>query len=194
MKTGRECIILEGFGDKICKQIDEKLKIFLDEGGVLHEDDDIIDLNSDCDTNSNDNEIIISDSGERSSSIVDKYKKPKNAPISDNISKKKITQSKNILEDNDSELDDDLVSLDVPSGSKSSSSSTLLKQINVNSDKRCESESVKNKSKSKEYLPEPRSGPYALLITLLKNESKTEVCTLIKVTISLRETSKKSYD
>lgn len=39
LQSGKECIILEGFGDKICKQIDEKLKSFLDDGGILHEKD-----------------------------------------------------------------------------------------------------------------------------------------------------------
>jgi hypothetical protein len=38
LSTGKECIILEGFGDKICKLIDEKLKSFLDDGGILHEE------------------------------------------------------------------------------------------------------------------------------------------------------------
>ena len=39
LQSGKECLILEGFGDKICKQIDEKLKSFFDDGGVLHEKD-----------------------------------------------------------------------------------------------------------------------------------------------------------
>ena len=39
LKTGKECIILEGFGDKICKMIDEKLNKFLDDGGILHADE-----------------------------------------------------------------------------------------------------------------------------------------------------------
>ena len=35
--SGKECQLLEGFGDKICKLIDEKLKSFLKDGGILHE-------------------------------------------------------------------------------------------------------------------------------------------------------------
>ena len=34
--SGKECVILEGFGDKICKLIDEKLTSFIQDGGVLH--------------------------------------------------------------------------------------------------------------------------------------------------------------
>ena len=36
LNSGKECIILEGFGDKICKLIDENLQKFLSDGGVLH--------------------------------------------------------------------------------------------------------------------------------------------------------------
>jgi hypothetical protein len=31
--SGKECIILEGFGDKICQTIDKKLEDFLADGG-----------------------------------------------------------------------------------------------------------------------------------------------------------------
>jgi hypothetical protein len=44
--SGKECQLLEGFGDKICKSIDEKLKSFLKDGGILHEEE-ILDSSSD---------------------------------------------------------------------------------------------------------------------------------------------------
>ena len=49
LMSGKECIILEGFGDKICKQIDEYLRKFLNEGGILHPETNlnIIDEESD---------------------------------------------------------------------------------------------------------------------------------------------------
>ena len=37
LNTGKEWIILEGFGEKICKYIDDKLTLFLRDGGILHE-------------------------------------------------------------------------------------------------------------------------------------------------------------
>lgn len=52
LNSGKECLILEGFGDKICKLIDEKLAQFLNEGGVLHEEEDDLEILSDNDNNS----------------------------------------------------------------------------------------------------------------------------------------------
>ena len=46
LSSGKECVILEGFGDKICKLIDDKLTRFLKDGGVLHENNSSSDESS----------------------------------------------------------------------------------------------------------------------------------------------------
>ena len=175
-----------GFGDKICKSIDDRLRKFLDDGGKLHEEE-IVELD---DENSNSNDDILLDED-------DGYAKPQR-----NANKFSSMASSNAYQFNNND-DDELVSLDVGSYTSSNSntqkaSSSIEKPaskslLNINkktgknkranmedhdsddaettkSDKAKETGQAKKKTKGKEYIPEFRSGPYALLITLYDNQ------------------------
>jgi DNA mismatch repair ATPase MutL len=131
----------KGFGDKICKLIDNKLKKFLDNGGNLHENEDDEEDRGDLSEITNRNQSI---------NKKKKNNNQKSSPSSSVKSKSKL-KNKSIDEIN---LDNDNDNIEM-----SPSSSTNKPSI------------LKTKSKkSKEYLPEYRSGPYALLITLLNNQ------------------------
>ena len=127
-------MILEGFGEKICKQIDEKLIVFLDEGGVLHEESDP------------DAEIVSSDQEEP----VLTMPKPTNKRAKSSKSPEREAASSKNLSENLSR--------------KESSSKTI------------DNDEPKKKSKKKaEYVPEFRSGAYAILVTLYNNEMQSKV-------------------
>lgn len=162
MKCGKECIILEGFGDKICKIIDEKLEVYLKEGGQLHDDEDI--------------EIL--DECENDARSDEESKKPRAKK-----SKKKTSEEQTENECNDNCLDLDSIRSKYPNLLKSSNSKTRINKTKSwsrnSSDEEQEltentKKAKKTTTRSKEYLPEFRSGAYALLITLLKNEEEED--------------------
>jgi hypothetical protein len=207
LKTGKECIILEGFGDKICKMLDEKLKPFLDEGGVLHEsnNDENVELidddynkqaayseatskskskklsksNKNCDFVCLDDE----DDDQSTSELPNTYLKQIQA-------EKSTSSSKLILMGKKSKSD-------VPKSSKSSKKDNTSNRLNNESDDFREDDdsglNEKNKKRSKaaasstqskrtkEYVPEFRSGAYALLITLLNHENENRVKILLLI-------------
>ena len=160
LNSGKECIILEGFGDKICKLIDERLKNFLEEGGVLHEDDSYMVIDDE-----NPNPLI----GKKSTA------------------NKKTTKD---FHDNQNEEEEDIGSLDFISHSKTSNSnrpllslnskkkSTSSKKKNIDGEDSDESQSTSsqaiakktNTTRGKEYIPSFRSGPYAILVALHENQ------------------------
>ncbi len=165
LNSGKECLILEGFGDKICKLIDEKLKSFLDDGNILHEEATI---NSSSDLLTSDEEI-------QEIPTKTKAKKPIHtitcSSSTEDESVKIDPHRVNILKG------DSAASLIEKHKSKTfsfattTSSTTLISGSNFVSTTKKESEVTRNNRNSrKEYMPEIRSGPYALLITLLGNE------------------------
>lgn len=129
LNNGKECNILEGFGDKICQIIDKKLEKFLKEGGKLHEEDEY------------DHRVAESD----------QYDTPKvKRTVEININqaereKKSIFKRK--VKDKPKEKEN----------------------INEDEDKSEEATAPKAR-KIREYLPEFRSGAYAILITLFENK------------------------
>ena len=154
MNTGKECIILEGFGDKICKLIDEKLRPFLDDGGVLHQDEYVQELDSDS-------EQVVSN--KKTSKKTCKYK-----------------SSCQVIDD-----DDEIATIEIESESCSSkyktstfafSTNQTKKSTILSSSKQADEATDKcNRKNKKKYVPEIRSGPYALLVALFNNESNPQV-------------------
>ncbi len=161
LKTGKECIILEGFGDKICKMIDEKLKKFQDDGGTLHEDESEESLP---------NEALNTENFQNKSDLDDQILATINLPTTSNqeilvkpISK--LTKSQSF----------EVTSISRPvlniQSKKKSDNQELTSSQN---------EPKNKKSKSlKEYIPEYRSGAYALLVALYKNATTQEVITFM---------------
>ena len=173
LKSGKECIILEGFGDKICKQIDEKLKTFVDDGGILHEADDSIILDSDTESDHSDFLQDITPVNSRTKAA------PKNT-------KKVLTPTEsNTIEKNILEGDSGSSAVNKHKGRVFSFASTTTK-TNQPTENRSKANEVSGNNVSsdkpkivrknnRKYLPEPRSGPHALLITLFNNELENEV-------------------
>ena len=155
LNTGKECIILEGFGDKICKLIDEKLRPFLDDGGVLHEEEFVQDLDSDAE------EVV---STKKTSKKTFKYKSCQAANDDDEIATIEIES-----ESCSSKYKSSTFAFSTNQTKKSTiSSSSTSKQADEPADK-C------NRKNKKKYVPEIRSGPYALLVALFNNESNSQV-------------------
>jgi hypothetical protein len=157
LNSGKECLILEGFGDKICKLIDERLKTFLQEGGVLHDSESNIEMIDDDD----DNQHISKKVGTKiiSDSYEDQYQE--DITSRDYISNtKKASSSRPLLNLNPKKK------------------ATSTKKCDTNEDESDESNAAtsqvaKNKTKTsrgKEYIPSFRSGPYAILVTLYENQ------------------------
>ncbi|CAF0906643.1 unnamed protein product [Brachionus calyciflorus] len=168
LKSGKECIILEGFGDKICKLIDEKLEAFLREGGQLHEEEDL-EILSDC-------EIEV----EEEKQVKSKPKKSNKKNKEDEIQEETITKSSNyesirakypsLLKQSNKEPKKSAPKCD--SWTRNSSDD---EDVDKDQDEPVtKSKTVKKTSRSKEYMPEFRSGAYAILITLLKNEEENK--------------------
>ena len=170
LNSGKECLILEGFGDKICKLIDDRLKTFLQEGGILHEDISSIDV-EDEDPNplkntKKTNKKAIRDfhddqDDEEDIASLDfiSHSKTSNSsrPLLNLIPKKNTTIPKknNITEESHDE-------------SNSKSSQATGKKTKVAS--------------GKEYIPSFRSGPYAILVALVENQkSDVNFCTKINL-------------
>ncbi len=156
LRTGKECIILEGFGDKICKLIDEKLKSFLDDGGILHEE---ICISSD--------ESIICQELEVEEIVQTK--------TSFRATKKPIQTV------TCSSTEDELVNIEPSSKGdslsliekhKSRTFSFATTASTSTSTAKEPGAAKKTRISRKEYMPEVRSGAYALLITLFSNESE----------------------
>lgn len=160
LKSGKECVILEGFGDKICKLIDEKLEVYLKDGGKLHQDEDI--------------EIL--DECENDIQYEQELMKSK--------TKKNMKKINNIVDDETRNNCSDLDSIrsKYPNLLKSSNSKERVGKTkswdrNSSDEEQVLAEPIKKakkNSRTKEYVPEFRSGAYALLITLLKNEDEKE--------------------
>lgn len=165
LNTGKECVILEGFGAKICKLIDEKLESFISDGGILHELEESIVLGSSSEDS--DDEIILE---------LDKVEKSNNRG-------KSSTQNEVISIG--SESSSDALYLDMASTSSliekhkknlySFSKTPASRSLDTPVQKQAESAKSVTKIRKKEYMPEPRSGPHAILITLLDNETNGEV-------------------
>ncbi len=165
---------MEGFGDKICKLIDENLQKFLNDGGVLHppSDEEDIDIYQNYDNrlsenNSEDDDILAAidtnaykSTKKSNDDIAAKYSTlhfSNSQAVSSQKSKSKIPKSKSF---NDFELE--------------SGESTQAKK--------------KSRSNNKEYLPGFRSGPYALLIALYNNEQ------VYLLSLTLLHLPKKKYN
>lgn len=144
LNTGKECIILEGFGDKICKLIDERLEAFLADGGQLHEEEE--DLEVWCEEDDQPTQPV--------KASAPKAKKSKKSTVDSDVEEESDDGgSRKKFKEKNSEGADE--------------SSGLSSQASKASGKR--------KTSSKEYVPSFRSGPYALLITLLNNETAEQV-------------------
>ena len=169
MQSGKECKILEGFGDKICKQIDDNLKDFLAAGGQLHDenvdsgggggggllsaglcriDDDDEDDDQLPQADDNDSDVLIEYD-------TDDNRQPQ---ATQPTSKSKATTTK------------------APKTSKqqtptySEDYSPTTQQQSQQSQQSQSTQSGRSKRTQKEYLPEFRTGPYSLLVALFTNE------------------------
>jgi len=150
-------MILEGFGDKICKLIDERLRTFLQEGGVLHESESNIEMIDDDD----DNQLISKKVGTKTISDLCEDQYQEDITSHDYISNtKKASSSRPLLNLNPKKK------------------ATTTKKCNINEDESDEGNaaasqvtSTKTKtSRGKVYVPSFRSGPYAILVTLHENQ------------------------
>lgn len=138
LTSGRDCLILEGFGDKICKLIDEKLEEFLQEGGKLHDENDDIE----CYNNMDDENEFNIETNSNPQSTKSLLKINNNKASKEN--KKKPTKETTATNSIDDESNEEAVPA--------------------------------KRQRNKEYLPEFRSGAYALLITLYTNHKNVQVC------------------
>lgn len=167
LNSGKECIILEGFGDKICKQIDERLKSFLDEGGILHEPDDSILLDSD--TESDDDSALVD---------ITPVNSRTKATKTTSTTSSECSAAVNILAGESASALVDKHKARVFSFAPSSAKPKKQQQATATGSTSVSSEGQEPKTarkSNKKYLPEPRTGPYAILITLYNNELQNEV-------------------
>lgn len=178
LKSGKECIILEGFGDKICKLIDEKLEGYLREGGKLHEDEDI-EILDECEFDGQDEQ-----------------------QVTKSKTKKKLKKINDIVVDTDNCSELDSIREKYPNLLKSSNSKERIGKTkswsrNSSDDEQVSMESIKKpkrNTRTKEYVPEFRSGAYALLITLFKNEDENEKNDLYMLKSELIKDAQKHSD
>ena len=142
LNSGKECIILEGFGEKICQTIDKKLESFLADGGLnkflmllffMEYSFNISNkgkLHNDSEENTSTDELKLSKKNAQSKSITER------GTINQ---KRKCTTSVGKTDENSDQYPVSPVSKKTASGNR-------------------------------EYKPEFRTGAYALLVALLKNE------------------------
>lgn len=162
LKTGKECVILEGFGDKICKSIDEKLKSFLDDGGILHEVDL---LNSSSDSSCEEAVTITKKTSNKTSAKSRQVAVVDVDDDNDLISVEKENTSNIVL---NSKATNSIIN--IGEKNKATNDSDHEKQ---NASKRAKT--AEGSSGKKTYIPEFRSGPYALLVALFENETESSV-------------------
>jgi hypothetical protein len=175
LNSGKECIILEGFGDKICKMIDERLKNYLADGGILLHDTDEFEFADDdndekqpesvsCGLSNNNrstdrsasNCVNISEENDSDDSVL--------ASIEANMPNENFLKTKNKAKANNTKA---------KSNKKHSGEISPKNDLNQTSDSSMSNKRANkkpNKKTNKNYVPEFRSGAYALLVTLYDNE------------------------